>query len=58
VCGGAREVRQTYNGYIVTVENAMALSIPELADGWNGLRTRTTRCKNFRFGVAQFGWKE
>jgi len=54
----AREVRQTYNGYIVTVENAMALPIPELADGWNGLSTRTTRCKNFRFAVAQFGWKE
>jgi hypothetical protein len=53
---GAREVRQTYNGYRVIVENAMAMPIPELEDGWKGLDRETTRCKNFRFAVAQFGW--
>lgn len=55
---GIREVRQTYNGYTVTVENAVALAIPELDAGWKGLDLETTRCKNFRFAVAQFGWKD
>jgi hypothetical protein len=53
---GAREVRETYNGYTITVENAVALPIPELPEGWNGLNRETTRCKNFRFGVEYFGW--
>ncbi len=55
---GAREVRQTYNGYIITVENGIALPIPELEVGWKGLNLETTRCKNFRFAVRQFGWTE
>uniref|UniRef100_Q01RW4 Uncharacterized protein n=1 Tax=Solibacter usitatus (strain Ellin6076) TaxID=234267 RepID=Q01RW4_SOLUE len=55
---GAREVRKTYNGYRVTVENAAAMPIPELEDGWKGLDRETTRCKNFRFAVAQFGWTD
>ena len=46
----------TYNGYTITVENAVALPIPELEPGWQGLDLETTRCKNFRFGVAYFGW--
>ena len=55
---GAREVRQTYNGYKITVENAIALPIPELESGWKGLDLETTRCKNFRFAVARFGWQD
>jgi hypothetical protein len=55
---GAREVRQTYNGYTVTVENGIALPIPELEAGWKGLDLETTRCKNFRFAVGQFGWRD
>lgn len=55
---GGREVRETYNGYVITVENGRAVPIPELPDGWNGLDTPTTRCKNFRFAVAQFGWSD
>lgn len=55
---GAREVRQTYNGYTITVENGIALPIPELEVGWKGLDLETTRCKNFRFAVGQFGWKD
>ncbi len=54
---GAREVRETYNGYTITVENAIALPIPELPEGWQGLNRETTRCKNFRFGVEYFGWQ-
>ena len=46
----------TYNGYIVTAHNAVALPIPELPEGWNGRDRETTRCKNFRFGVEYFGY--
>ena len=55
---GAREIRQTYNGYRVSVENAIAMPIPDLEPGWKGLDPETTRCKNFRFAVAQFGWTD
>jgi hypothetical protein len=55
---GAREIRQTYNGYTIRVENGLALPIPELEVGWKGLDLETTRCKNFRFAVAQYGWKD
>jgi hypothetical protein len=54
---GARNIQRTYNGYTITVENGRPLPIPELEAGWNGLDLETTRCKNFRFAVAQFGWK-
>jgi hypothetical protein len=53
---GTHEVRQTYNGYTIKVENGVALPIPELEVGWKGLNLETTRCKNFRFAVGQFGW--
>ena len=53
---GGHEVHQTYNGYRITVENGVALPIPELESGWKGLDLETTRCKNFRFAVEQFGW--
>jgi hypothetical protein len=55
---GAREVRRTYNGYKVTVENGVAIPIPDLEVGWKGLDLETTRCKNFRFAVGRFGWTE
>ena len=55
---GAREVRHTYNGYKITVENGIAVPIPELEVGWKGLDLETTRCKNFRFAVGRFGWIE
>ena len=52
---GSAVAESTYNGYLVTVADAVALPIPELPAGWNGLDLQTTRCKNFRFGVAYFG---
>ena len=52
---GAVVEASTYNGYVVTARNAAVLPIPELPDGWNGRDRETTRCKNFRFGVAHFG---
>ncbi len=46
----------TYNGYIITARNAVPLPIPALEDGWNGRDRETTRCKNFQFAVAYFGY--
>ena len=47
---------KTFNGYIITVENARRLPIPELPPGWNGLPDAFTRCCNFRFCVSRFGY--
>ncbi len=52
---GATAKAETYNGYTVEVVNARALPIPPVPDGWSGLPTYHTRCKNFQFGLAQFG---
>ena len=52
---GASASATTYNGYQVEVTNAVALPIPAVPDGYNGLRTRHTRCKNFQFGQSYFG---
>ena len=46
----------TYNGYVVSARNAMALPVPKLPDGWNRHNRATTRCKNFQFGVEYFGY--
>ena len=43
------------DGLEVTVEDAEALVIPELQDGYNGLDLRFTRCRNYQFAVAYFG---
>jgi hypothetical protein len=55
---GAGASGVTYNGYTVSVTSAVSLSIPELPAGWNGLPSEHTRCKNFRFAVATFGYPE
>lgn len=47
----------TYNGYVVTARNAVAVPIPALPEGWNGRDRETTRCKNFQFAVAYFGYE-
>jgi len=52
---GATATATTYNGYEVELRNATALPIPPVPDGYNGLPTRHTRCKNFQFGLAYFG---
>jgi hypothetical protein len=40
------------------VEGARLLDIPELPDGWRGLPQAFTRCRNWRFGVATFGYRD
>ena len=46
----------TYNGYHFRATNASRIRIPCLQDGWNGLPTEQTRCKNFQFAVSKFGY--
>ena len=45
-----------YNGYVFRAHNAAAVPIPPLPDGWNGLEEQHTRCRNFQFAVASFGY--
>jgi hypothetical protein len=49
------DLRTPNNGYTVTVGNTVAVPMLELEDGWKGLDRKTTRCKNVRFAVANFG---
>lgn len=46
----------TYNGYYFRAMNASRIRIPCLPDGWNGLKLKQTRCKNFEFAVSKFGY--
>jgi hypothetical protein len=48
--------RTTHNGYVFTAQDAREIVIPPLPEGWNGLDKKMVRCKNFQFGVAQFGY--
>lgn len=53
--GKTAEVK-TYNGYTITAHNAVALPIPKLESGWNGLPDAQVKCKNFQFAVSAFGY--
>jgi hypothetical protein len=53
---GGTVTATTWNGYTVTARNAEAVPIPALPEGWQGLSREHTRCKNFQFAVAQFGY--
>jgi hypothetical protein len=55
---GGNAVGETYNGYTITVVNAVALPIPKLEWGWKGLPKKTTNCTTFQFGVEYFGWRD
>lgn len=48
----------TYNGYIVTAQNAVLLQIPALPKDWKALPDEMTRCKNFQFAVEYFGYPD
>lgn len=47
---------QTHNGYRIRAHNAVALPIPRLESGWNGLPDVQVKCKNFQFAVSAFGY--
>jgi hypothetical protein len=55
-CPGVEFVYRTYNNYLLYIENAIILPIPELPRGWNGLPDSYTRCCNFRFCTHRFGY--
>ena len=44
-----------YNGYRFIAENAIAMPIPQLPEGYKDLPSAHYRCKNFQFGVEYFG---
>jgi hypothetical protein len=46
----------TPNGYVFRAHNAVAVPIPFLEVGWNGLSKEHRGCKNFQFAVAAFGY--
>jgi hypothetical protein len=43
-------------GATFTIRDAFALRVDRLPDGWLGLGTDFTRCRNFQFGVQEFGY--
>lgn len=53
---GQVEELTSYNGFRFRAENAALVDIPELPEGWQGKDREHTRCKNFRFAVAAFGF--
>lgn len=53
--GSVAEVT-TYNGYRLRATNAARVEIPALPDNWKGKDREHTRCKNFQFAVASFGY--
>jgi hypothetical protein len=53
--GSVAEV-STYNGYHLRAVNASRVVIPELPENWQGKDPEHTRCKNFQFAVACFGY--
>jgi len=47
---------ESYNGYRLRAQNAVQVEIPALPEGWHGKDREHTRCKNFQFAVASFGY--
>ena len=46
------------DGQRLIVEGATLMDIPPLPDKWRGLTPAFTRCRNWRFGVSQFGYRD
>ena len=44
-------------GVTFTLRNANALRVDRLPDGWEGLEKEYTSCRNFQFGVQEFGYR-
>lgn len=53
---GARCSITAYNGVRFQILGGDAIAIPMLPDGWRGLPTEFTRCRNFQFGVDRYGY--
>lgn len=55
--GSVASVGSLY-GVCFTIENAQAIPIVPLAEGWRGLPKQHVRCKNFQFGYQMFDVSE
>lgn len=44
-------------GVTFTIRDAYALRVDRLPNGWNGLEKEYTSCRNFQFGVQEFGYR-
>lgn len=53
---GEVEEATSYNGYRFRLENAQRVDVPRLPDDFDGKPREHTRCRNFQFGVAAFGY--
>jgi hypothetical protein len=54
--GSVASIGSVY-GVTFTIRDAFALRVDRLPDGWMGLGSDYTRCRNFQFGVQQFGYR-
>lgn len=54
--GSVASIGSVY-GVTFTIRDASALRVDRLPDGWMGLGAEYTRCRNFQFGVQQFGYR-
>jgi hypothetical protein len=57
LAGSVASVGSVY-GAIFTIYDAQAIRVDRLPDGWNGLDTLYTQCRNFQFGVQMYGMKQ
>jgi hypothetical protein len=44
-------------GVTFTIRDAYALRVDRLPNGWEGLGKEYTSCRNFQFGVQEFGYR-
>ena len=54
--GAVASIGSVY-GVAFTIRDAFALRVDRLPDGWMGLPKEHTNCRNFQFGVQQFGYR-
>ena len=54
--GSVASIGSVY-GVTFTIRDAFVLRVDRLPGGWMGLGTDYTRCRNFQFGVQQFGYR-
>lgn len=54
--GAVASVGSAY-GVTFTICDAFALRVDRLPKGWMGLKDEQTQCRNFQFGVQQFGYR-
>lgn len=52
---GARAEARSYNGITFAAQDAEAIDIPWLADGYCALPAAFTTCRNYQFGEAVYG---